>query len=305
MKKKTARSIGEISDIVSQARAEWKLRQEEEIWFRGEDAKYLSSTLQPKLYRHLPSKLDIVSNSILKAELHMHSEFSRCGTQLYDHDDVDDWDWYFLMQHHGAPARLLDWSDGSLMGVHFAVRESKEDSKGANVYVIDPYRLVNEIDKLPEIHQLKSAWKSYRERQKKRDQTWPREWDNVYIPGMHSLSNRIEQSTTPKDTKSHKPKLPNAPMVLEFPQITRRVAAQRSRFMVYGSDKNWLTRWAQKDSSRIWCIFIPKSRIPTIRVQLRDAGVTESVIFPDLDGLGREQNQLWDTLKGNRRFLSK
>jgi hypothetical protein len=30
-----------------------------------------------------------------------------------------------------------------------------------------------------------------------------------------------------------------------------------------------------------------------IRDELRVYGVTEAVIFPDLDGLGRELNQLW------------
>lgn len=236
--------------------------------------------------------------------IRLHAEFSRCGTQLYGHDDVEDWDWYFLMQHHGAPTRLLDWSDGALMGVHFAVRESHEESKGAFVYLLDPYRLDDEIDDLPEIDRIEVAWEDYRRRQTKRDKAWPREWDEVYVPGMHSLSDRKPQSTKSGNGKPRKPELPNAPLVLEFPQITRRVAAQRSRFMVYGGDKNWLTRWAAKDSSRLWRIFIPKSRTPTIRTQLRDAGLTESVIFPDLDGLGRELNQLWDTLK-NRRSLTK
>jgi hypothetical protein len=31
--------------------------------------------------------------------------------------------------------------------------------------------------------------------------------------------------------------------------------------------------------------------------ELRDSGVTESVIYPDLDGLGREMKQLWEELK--------
>jgi hypothetical protein len=304
VKKKTARSIGEITDIVSQARTEWKLKEDEEIWFRGEDAKYQPSTLRPKLYRHLPSDLDIVSKNVLRKEQLLHAEFSRCGTQLYGHDDVEDWDWYFLMQHHGAPTRLLDWSDGVLMGVHFAVRESLKDSNGAFVYLLDPYRLTDDVDDVPEIDQLEKDWKDYRKHQKKRDKIWPREWDEVYVPGMHSLSDRKVQSTESGNRKPRKPELPNAPLVLEFPQITRRVAAQRSRFMVYGSDKNWLTRWSEKEASRVWRIFIPKSRTPMIRTQLRDAGLTESVIFPDLDGLGRELNQLWDTLK-KRRSLSK
>jgi hypothetical protein len=294
VKKRTARSISDISDIVRQARTEWKLKEDEEIWFRGEDAKYQNTTLLPKLYRHLPSDVDIISKNILRKEDFMHAEFSRCGTQLYGHDDVEDWDWYFLMQHHGAPTRLLDWSDGALMGVHFAVREGHEESSGAFVYLVDPNRLNHEIDELPEVKLIAAAWKNYRKHRMKRDKTWPREWEDVYVPGMHSLSDR----------KTQKPALPKAPLVLEFPQITRRVAAQRSRFIAYGSDKTWLARWAEKDSSRLWRIFIPKSRAPLIRTQLRDAGLTESVIFPDLDGLGRELGQLWDTLK-SRRALAK
>jgi hypothetical protein len=30
-----------------------------------------------------------------------------------------------------------------------------------------------------------------------------------------------------------------------------------------------------------------------MRIELRDCGVTESVIFPDLDGLGRKIKQIW------------
>lgn len=304
VKKKTARSISDISEIVRKARAEWKLKEDEEIWFRGEDAKYRHTTLLPKLFRHLPSHLDIISKNILRKEEFIHNEFSRCGTQLYGHDNVEDWDWYFLMQHHGAPTRLLDWSDGALMGVHFAVRESHEESKGAFVYLVDPNLLTDEIGELPEVKQFATAWKNYRKYRMKHYKGWPRAWDGVYVPGMHSLSDRKPRSTKSGNRKPRKPELPNAPLVLEFPQITRRVAAQRSRYIVYGSDKNWLTRWAEKDSSRLWRIFIPKSSTPEIRTQLRDAGLTESVIFPDLDGLGRELNQLWDALK-NRRSLMK
>ena len=34
--------------------------------------------------------------------------------------------------------------------------------------------------------------------------------------------------------------------------------------------------------------------IQSMRHELREAGVTESVIFPDLDGLGRELTQNWE-----------
>src|SRR5258708_5894252 len=35
--------------------------------------------------------------------------------------------------------------------------------------------------------------------------------------------------------------LPSTPLVLEFPHITRRIAAQRSRFVVFGTDPCWFS----------------------------------------------------------------
>ena len=305
MKRRTAKSIGGVLDIVTEARDRWKMKDDQELWFRGEDAKHLSSTLQPKLYRHLSADVEVVSKNILREEYYLHSEFARCGTQLYGDNEADDWDWYFLMQHHGAPTRLLDWSDGALMGLHFAVTGDQQNSKGAFLYVVDPFQLSDDVGDLPEMKAVASAWKAYRRHRKRLDKSWPRAWDEIYVPGMHSLSDPRRKFSTSADTmKQPKPELPHAPLVLEFPHITRRVAAQRSRFMVYGRDKNWLTRWATKESSPIWRIFIPRAQLKTIRTQLRDGGVTESVIFPDLDGLGRELNQLWNTLS-RHRSLSK
>lgn len=34
-----------------------------------------------------------------------------------------------------------------------------------------------------------------------------------------------------------------------------------------------------------------------MQIDLKDCGITESVIFPDLDGLGREVKQLWQLFK--------
>jgi len=40
-------------------------------------------------------------------------------------------------------------------------------------------------------------------------------------------------------------------------------------------------------------IVIPGKYRSQMRQELRDCGITESVIYPDLDGLGREMKQLW------------
>jgi hypothetical protein len=63
--------------------------------------------------------------------------------------------------------------------------------------------------------------------------------------------------------------------------------------MIFGKDPNWLAKMERKRDSHFVSITIPKGSINKIRQELKDAGVTESVIFPDLDGLGRELRQVW------------
>jgi hypothetical protein len=81
---------------------------------------------------------------------------------------------------------------------------------------------------------------------------------------------------------------------LDFPHITRRIAAQRSRFIVFGTEPNWLSGDFRKPDSGIKLISIAANARARLRQELRDCGVTESVIYPDLDGLGREMRQLWN-----------
>jgi hypothetical protein len=74
----------------------------------------------------------------------------RCGVQLCEEkleEEDRDWDWYFLMQYDGAPTRLLDWSDGALSALHFALRH-KRDTEDAYVYVLKPDRLKDRIKAL-------------------------------------------------------------------------------------------------------------------------------------------------------------
>lgn len=91
--------------------------------------------------------------------------------------------------------------------------------------------------------------------------------------------------------------IPGVPLLLNFPHITRRVAAQRSRFIVFRIEPTWLADELTNAFSPIKTISIEGSWTSKLRAELRDSGVTESVIFPDLDGLGREINQLWEDRK--------
>jgi|RhiMetdeSRZDD1v2_1073273.scaffolds.fasta_scaffold515039_2 FRG domain len=288
MPERKVTSLSEFIERVGKLREWWRVREHKELWFRGESEKY-ATFLRPELYR--PRKgLDLKPiPELLDIEMNLYEHFQRCAFQLLNEgipDEYYSWDSYFLMQHHGAPTRLLDWSDGALIALHFAVRNKAKDDlcpKDPLVYVLEPDRLKEKILALPEIEIVKSKWQAYVEKFPSHD--LPKdEWERSYLPPDDD-EDRIELE------------IPKVPLLLQFPHITRRVAAQRSRFMVLGTDPNWLAEESQKPDSPIKEIIIDGSFSYKIRLALRDSGVTESVIFPDLDGLGRELRQLWEDRK--------
>ena len=148
-------SLGGFIATVSKLRKEWSLLNHKELWFRGETKDYGSTSLRPELYRPHPNEpLRSISN-LLRIENDLHEEFMRNATEFQTSYD-DDWDWdaYFLMQHHQGPTRLLDWTDGALMAMHFALRDKQSDDEDARVFVLEPYRLSKQINHSDEINNV-------------------------------------------------------------------------------------------------------------------------------------------------------
>jgi hypothetical protein len=278
---KPVNSLGNFADRVSALRESWGLPKHKELWFRGESKDYGETILRPELYRPASGRSLKLASELLDIENDLYEEFQRHAVELSDaKTSEEEWDWdsYFLMQHHGGPTRLLDWSDGSLMALHFALRNDANDLHDARVYVLEPYRLLEKLETLPDTKILQEEWKRHVEKHK----------------SYHLNEDESEDAYLPADEKTlTEMNVPRAPLVLEFPHITRRIAAQRSRFIVFGTEPNWLSEEFKNPDSTIKEIVIAAGSRSTIRQELRDCGVTESVIYPDLDGLGREMAQLW------------
>lgn len=260
----TLRTVSDCIALATDLKKEWFSKEPTWCpWFRGQtDATW---TLSPKLYRGNDPKRGI---RILEDEL--RQEFVVRAPGLAEIGPLGSWEWYFMMQHHGAPTRLLDWTEGALIALYFAVRDNNED-RDAAMWILDPWWLnkliVGQREVIPPGAEIGLSSEDA-----KRYKRW--------LPARYSTA-----------------KLPSKPVAVYPTHSARRISTQRSCFTIHGSDKEALGILAIQADSRIIKVIIPKAAISTIKTQLSVTGIDEVTIYPDLDGLGRYLNDVLQTEK--------
>ncbi len=100
------------------------------VWFRGQADKDWSLT--PVLVR----------KNKLNKEIELMRSFKQNATMLVNPMPKNSLEWMFVMQHHGVPTRLLDWTESPLIASYFSVNE-KCSVDGA-LWVIMPLELNKE-----------------------------------------------------------------------------------------------------------------------------------------------------------------
>jgi hypothetical protein len=249
MLKKNATSVQEFIQIVSdlEAKKKWSL------WFRGHANSEWK--LIPRLYRGLEP-----GSNVREEDDDAREHFIRSAGSLSDVRPADKWDWYFIMQHHGAPTRLLDWTESALIAIFFAVRES-DGFHDATVWALDPWELNKKVVRKKEV--LPPGEPGITREDRNRYDRWLRE--------------RFAK-------RQHWPRRP----VAVYPRhSTRRIAAQQSCFTVHGSDRRGLEKIVPQLGLPLVEITIPSWAVGSVQRCLKTCGVDETMIFPDLDGLGR------------------
>jgi FRG domain/SET domain len=247
--KRTARSVEEFIKIASGLRTGWKMNKVMP-WFRGHaNAEW---PLVPKFYRQ--QSTDRVD------EDNIREEFITRAPVLSDVKPNTSWDWYFLMQHYGAPTRLLDWTEGALIGLYFAVRE-RPGYQDAAVWVLDPWELNKRVVRKDEVVPPGEAGTSAQDRQ--RYVKWLPE---RFVPGK---------------------RWPPRPVAIYPGHIVRRIGAQRSCFTIHGVDQRGLEAISDDVECVLTKITIPSWDAREIRHTLDTCGVDDSTVFPDLAGLSK------------------
>jgi len=245
--------VDSLEEFVAKVRTFRKGWNEEELWFRGvRSSRY---RLRPSLYRDPGVKEDRAR----RLEDEVRIEFSRRGQALVsEKEPKTELDWYVLMRHNEVPTRLLDWSEGCLIALYFAVRPLARALLGAKpqngaVWVLDPQELNKSATEKSEF--LVSSSPKVRS----------------YLP-------------PPRSRKRY-----GLPPVAILPNyLTRQMLAQRSAFTIQGAPDGFDVIASAPGQRCLAKVVVRHTGFDGILNDLSSCGVSEATVFPDLGGLGRE-----------------
>lgn len=226
------------------------------LWFRG--VRNSAYDLEPSLYRH-PTVKD--ANDLIELEWGLLSDFRHRAPPFSDRLPKEALEMLFLMQHYGVPTRLLDWSESPLVSLFFALENARQRGGGdhdASVWVLDPIA-------------LNSLAADQREGS-----------DVIYGADSDELRAFLPRA----DPKNLKQILPSAMFGIHN---SPRIVTQRGTFVIFGKDTTPMNRHVKITSTSILRrIDIAKDAKGRVFSELFNMGMSDSAVYPDLDGLGRE-----------------
>lgn len=179
--------------------------------------------------------------------------FKRMG---YTHHNDDSWELLYLMQHHGVKTRLLDWSESFAVALFFAFDNWNEKENNSAIWLLDPV-LLNERT-LGE--------------------------EKFYIPD-ESYEKHFE-----KEVSFHDNTLALYPV-----RNSSRMISQQGMFTLQGISNESLEEEFDGDlieNEILKKIILKKNVKKDIEMFLKQNGMSDFSLFPDLDGLAKHINKL-------------
>lgn len=229
-------------------------------WYRG--VSRASYGLTPSLYRH-PDKTKIKDLISLEGEIFIR--FVQRSMPFLQRSLTDYWDKMFFMQHYGVPTRLLDWTENPFVAIYFALSGARDVKPvSAAVWMCDPVS-----------------------------------WNRAALSHLSFSGGVLDQSSRSVTPYAPAPgteveEIPMLPVMIYGSYNSPRIVAQRGGFALFGQGTEPMEKVYQSEKfpeNSLRKIIIKPEYISDIRGSLFRKGFTESVVFPDLDGLSREMRR--------------
>lgn len=231
---------------------------EQPRWFRGEPESEMP--LVPSLYRYRDGITG--ENQLLQTFRARASAFTQ--GPIPDRKKTDEW--LFLAQHVLLPTRLLDWSESALIALYFALKETTPI-----LWMLNPLHLNYFASGCPSDQDPNSL------------REFPLPWFRPE-PAHINIACENVRGAWEKDG----PGVP-LPVAVHPSYVHGRLRAQRGCFTIHGKKKESLSGLLPTTILKRYEID-PTCR-STMARDLTILGITESVAYPDLDGLARELKQ--------------
>jgi len=185
--------------------------------------------------------------------------FKQDSYLLLSHVPQEEWEWLFVMQHHGVPTRLLDWTESPLVAMYFAVTE-KPRSRGAlwallpvvlNRFANAPTQGAGDLPAFDEDKFLEN-----------------------YLPSRLAGEQQTKLKT----------------VAFIAPRNTARSQAQHAVFTITQRDLTPIEKIG--DGQHVWRYIVPTSAKKRIRKELERLHITKLTLFPELGNVGTQTKEL-------------
>ena len=248
---------GEISSIQDVVEVGMSLRH---AWFRGHTRNI--GELRPCVFRPQYSSPEYGINNEFKMAVNFKQGAPAIVDKVPAYDD--DLSWLFLMQHHGLPTRLLDWTESILVALYFAI--CSDDKEDGELWAIDP----NELNSKNPLLGFPAKALS----------------NNNVAKCMARMAFSKNYQQVAKDYEFDR--IPENPLAILPPMHFQRMVMQLSVFTIHTSLKKEFNIENKLDGENsIVRYIIPQSSKGKLLDDLSVLGVTPKALFPDLDGLSK------------------